>query len=150
MPRRDVDRSLANRFLSHSEQALFLTMTDADQRHSLELCARLLGDGHAEPDLCRGALLHDVGKSTGPLPLVFRVTYALAAHLWPGLARRLTDAPEASWRRPFYIAANHAEIGAGLAERASSPPRVVALIRAHESPGNDELSKLLYDYDSSM
>lgn len=125
-------------------------MANADQFHSLELCARLVGDGHADSDLCRGALLHDVGKSAGPLPLGYRVAYALAAYLLPAMARRLADAPQGGWRHPFYVAANHAALGAALAERAGSSSRVVALIRGHEEPGRDELSRLLYDYDRSM
>ena len=147
---RDVDSSLAARFLSTEEYALFSRMSAADQRHSLALCARLVRDGHCDPDLRRGALLHDVGKSVGPLPIGYRVAYALTAHLWPALAGRLAHEPIRSWRYPFYVAANHAALGAALAAEAGCSPRVVALIRGHEEPGSDNLSRLLYDYDRSM
>jgi hypothetical protein len=145
-----VDLALAARLLSPNEYNLFCAMTEADQRHSLELCAKLIGNGYGDPDLCQGALLHDVGKSVAPLPIGYRVVYALAAHLWPALGRRLADAPEPGWRHSFYIAANHPRLGAVLAERAGCSPRVVALIRGHEEPGSDNLSRLLYEYDRSM
>lgn len=147
---RNVDPSLAVRLLSPEEHALFSRMSAADQRHSLALCARLVRDGHCDPDLGRGALLHDVGKSVGPLPIGYRVAYALAAHVWPTLAGRLASAQETGWRFPFYVAANHAALGAALAAGAGSSPRVVALIRGHEEPGSNNLSRLLYDYDRSM
>lgn len=147
---RDVDPSLAARLLSPEEYALFSRMSAADQRHSLALCEKLLRDGHCDADLCRGALLHDVGKSVSPLPIGYRVAYALAAHLWPDLAGRLANAPKPGWRYPFYVAANHAALGTALAAEAGSSPRVVALIRGHEEPGSDNSSRLLYDYDRSM
>src|SRR5258708_7144058 len=43
--------------------------------------------------------------------------------------------PAHRWRRPFYLAGHHAEIGADLAAAAGLPARSVLLIRTHHQPG---------------
>jgi hypothetical protein len=139
-----------NRYLSPPEKALFLTMSVPDQRHSLDLCARLQSTGHDQPDLLRAALLHDVGKGTGSLPLVHRVIYSLAAVTWPALARWLGQSASPIWRRPFYLAAHHPRLGAKAAEQAGSNATVVRLIGGHNAPGEDDLSQILYNYDRRM
>ncbi len=148
-----VDRhelAILDCYLCPGERELFLSMRVADQRHSLDLCRRLRRDGHADPDLLRAALLHDVGKAFGVLPLPYRVTFALCRLLTPGLADWLSAPERPAWCRPFYLAAHHAAIGARAAERAGSNARVVCLIGGHDSPGGDHLSQLLYDYDGRM
>ncbi len=142
--------ALLDHLLSPTERALFLTMTVSDQRHSLDLCERLRRDGHDDSDLLRAALLHDVGKGSGPLPLPYRVAYSFAAVVAPGLARWLGQVDQPAWRRPFYLAANHPAIGARAAARAGSNARVVRLIAGHNAPGTDDLSRTLYDYDRGM
>lgn len=145
-----TEYDLVARYCSPAEQSLFRSMRLADQRHSLDLCRRLERDGHLDPDLLRAALLHDVGKSFGPLPLALRVFYALCRLTSPPFARWLARADHPTWRRPFYLAAHHAEIGARAARAAGSRPDVVALIGGHESPGCDERSRLLFLYDGDM
>ena len=139
-----------DRYLNASERDLFLLMRVADQRHSLDLCRRLEGDGHTDPDLLRAALLHDVGKAFGPLPLPHRVIFSFCRLVSPGLASWLARRDSPRWCRPFFLAANHADIGARAAARAGSNPRVVGLIGGHDSPGRDRLSRLLYHYDGRM
>lgn len=136
--------------LSPAEEDLFRAMRVADQRHGLDLLARLRRDGHDDPDLLRAALLHDVGKSLGFLPLGFRVAYGLSRLISPRLAAWLGDVRRPRWCRPFYLAAHHAEVGARAARQAGSNPRVVDLIHGHDAPGSDELSRLLYRYDGQL
>nr|MBF6592283.1 hypothetical protein [Ktedonobacterales bacterium] len=50
------------------------------------------------------------------------------------MLRWLARAPTPWWRRPFYSAWQHAEIGADLAARAGLSPRAVLLIRTHHQP----------------
>jgi len=148
-----VDRAelaALDQLLSPAERQLFLAMRVADQRHSLDLYRRLECDGHADADLLRAALLHDVGKALGPLPLAYRVAFALCRLTSPGLAVWLSQQSRPTWCRPFYLAAHHAELGARAAERAGSRLRVVQLIASHDSPGGDRLSRLLYRYDGQM
>jgi hypothetical protein len=144
------DAALLDRYLSPAERALFATMQLADRRHSLDLCARLLRDGHADPDLLRAALLHDVGKAAGPIPLPHRVVYSFCAVALPSLAAWLARGNPTAWRRPFHLAARHPEVGARAAWAAGSSETVVRLIQGHESPGSDELSRILYRYDGEM
>lgn len=137
-------------YLSSPEQDLFRQMPVADQRHALDLFHRLHRDGHTDPDLLRAALLHDVGKALGRLPLAYRVIFSFSRLLSDRLARWLGEPSRPRWCRPFYLAAYHAELGAEAAARAGSNPRVVALIAQHDAPGRDPLSRLLYRYDGQM
>lgn len=141
--------SLLDQYFGPTERELFLSMRVADQRHSLDLCRRLQRDGHDDPDLLRAALLHDVGKAAGPLPVPYRVIYSLCRLVDPSLACWLGKHDRPSLIRPFYLAAHHAQIGALAAERAGSNQRVVQLIRRHDTP-NDRLSSVLYRYDGEM
>jgi hypothetical protein len=144
-----VDLGPVDRLLSPAERSLYLTMSLADQRHSVELCERLRRDGHDDPDLLSAALLHDVGKAAAPLPTMCRVLYSAAAVTKPRFAAWLAQSA-VGWRRPFFVAANHAELGAQAALRAGSAETVVRLIRGHGACGPDELSRALYDYDRRM
>ena len=145
-----VSLTTLDHVLSPAERRLFLTMKDSDQRHSLDLCERLRRDGQIEPDLLRAALLHDVGKASGSLPILYRVAFTLAAIANPRLARWLGRPSSTVWRQPFYLAAHHPEIGAVAATEAGSNPRVVGLIANHNQPGDDALGRLLYAYDRRM
>ena len=136
--------------LSPNQWLLFRRLREGDQRHSLDLYERLLADGHEQPDLLQAALLHDVGKAFGPLPIGYRVIYGLSALLDRRLAAWLAQTDRPGWRRPFYLAARHPEVGADAAEAAGSNPIVVRLIREHQFPGDDELSQLLHRYDEAM
>ncbi|HLH74087.1 MAG TPA: hypothetical protein VKX96_12445 [Chloroflexota bacterium] len=144
------DLVVLEEFLNGSERALFLKLSAADQRHSLDLFRRLWNDGHQTPDLLRAALLHDVGKAAGPLPLAFRVVYSLAAGVNARWAAWLGAPERPGLFRPFYLAAHHPILGAQAAECAGSNPNVVRLIAGHGSPGGDALSKTLYHYDGQM
>lgn len=145
--RKAGDRAFVEAYLGPTERELFFRQRLADQRHGIDLGARLRRDGFDDPDLIRAALLHDVGKSIERLPVACRVAYSACAAYAPTAARWLAEANRARWRRPFYLARHHARLGANAARQAGCSPRVVALIAGHEQAGDDDLSRLLYTYD---
>lgn len=88
--------------------------------------------GHNEPALLTAALLHDIGKTRHPLPIVERVLVVLGNKFLPGRAASWGIGEPAGWRRAFVIKAQHAQWGAEMAAQAGSNPQVVELIRRHQ------------------
>lgn len=119
---------LAARPLSPTEQAavasvlspelcvLFFAQPHQDQRHAVEVAARV------RPALRAAALMHDVGKTASRLGAVQRAcaTIANVARL-PVTGR---------WRR--YL--DHGSIGASLLEEAHAPDIAVAFAAHHPGP----------------
>lgn len=145
--RKAGDDAFVDAYLGPAERELFCRQRLADRRHGIDLGERLRRDGLDDPDLIRAALLHDVGKSLGPLPVAGRVVYSACAAYAPSAARWLAEADSARWRRPFYLARHHARLGAEAVRQAGSNQNVVRLIAGHEKPGDDDLSRTLYTYD---
>ncbi len=127
------DHSVLATMLPLKGQMLFAAMSRADQRHSIDVYRRLVATGCDDPDLLAAALLHDCGKGSGRVRLWIRPPFVLLRSFAPGVLTWL--AQDATWwRRPFYHAWWHADIGADLAAAAGLPSRVVLLIRAHHLP----------------
>lgn len=133
------ERAELARWLTPAERRLFETMPVADQRHGLDVVARLRQAGVAERDVLVAGLLHDVGK--GDVGLVARIVFSLGegigpwvvrlARRWPGLGPaldRLRDHPAAS---------------AALAAAAGCSARTVELIRGGDAPAEDPAAPLL-------
>lgn len=124
---------------SPAQLALFRSMHTSDQRHSLDVVARLRAGGVTEPDLLLAGLLHDAGKGrTGLLP---RIIYSLgqAYGRWiPALFRPLPGFAEALVRLE-----RHPELSARLAATVGCNARTVDLIRHHVEPRDEELGRLL-------
>ncbi|HWP62228.1 MAG TPA: hypothetical protein VNO86_02015 [Candidatus Binatia bacterium] len=134
----DERRELAG-WLTPAELALFEAMSVADQRHGLDVVARLRERGMTDREVLVAGLLHDAGKgSVGLLP---RIVHSLGqgvgpwvvrlARRWPGLGPdldRLRDHPERS---------------AALAAAAGCPARTVELIRRQDVPTDDPAWPLL-------
>jgi putative nucleotidyltransferase with HDIG domain len=114
----------------------FGQMSMRDRRHALAVLAAVRKQGAASPVLEQAAMLHDVGKSAGPLPVHYRVAIVLLEAWAPSLLARLSSGELSScppWRRPLVLQRRHPEIGADLALKAGCPPEVVELIRRHQS-----------------
>ncbi|HEX8998118.1 MAG TPA: hypothetical protein VF812_18995 [Ktedonobacterales bacterium] len=133
-PLDDDDRAILDATLPVAGRALFYTMSRNDQRHSLTVYRALRERACVDADLLAAALLHDSGKGGGRVPLIVRPPFVLLRAFAPGVLRWLASAPKPWFRRPFYYAWLHADIGADLAARAGLPPRVVTLIRTHHQP----------------
>lgn len=128
------DRAILESTLPAGGRALFATMSLNDRRHSLAVYRALRARGCDDPDLLAAALLHDSGKGGGRVRLWVRPSVVLLRAFAPGVLRWLARAPAPWWRRPFYSAWHHAEIGAQLAAAAGLSERAVLLIRTHHQP----------------
>ena len=127
--------------LNDGERALFDSMTLRDQQHCLDVF-RSLREQHNDRDLLVAALLHDCGK--GQIALWHRVAYVVLDNAAPSLLRHaVTPGNGPGWRQALYRCAHHEELGAALAQRAGSTPRVVALIRGDRTNDvHDQLAAL--------
>jgi hypothetical protein len=121
-------------YLSTPQIALFRRMQPSEQAHALQVFGRLRASGQRDRGLLAAALLHDVGKILYPLSVWERVIIVVVKHLFPKAIRRWGMARPRGLRRPFVVAARHAEWGADLAARAGASPRTVELIRRHQDP----------------
>lgn len=129
---RPQERAEVEGLLSPGERALFYRMGRPARRHGLQVFRHLRRQGYQDRQLLAAALLHDVGK--GRVTLAHRVAAVLLEALWPGLLARVAS-PQGGWRQGFYRHRYHAELGAEMAHRAGSHPRIVALIRHHHQDG---------------
>ena len=130
----EADRAAVAAILPERALPIFCAMSRNDQRHSLTVYHALLARGCDDPDLLAAALLHDSGKGGGRVRLWVRPIFVLLRAFAPGLLRWLAREPVRRWRRPFYCAWRHADIGADLAARAGLSERAVLLIRVHHQP----------------
>ena len=128
------DQAILAAHLSPKGRALFATMSRNDQRHSLTVYRALRARGCDDADLLAAALLHDCGKGGGRVRLWVRPPFVLLRAFAPRLLRWLARDNAAWWRRPFYYAWRHADVGADLAAAAGVSHRTALLIRTHHLP----------------
>ncbi len=141
----EEEMAILEQHLDPPQRELFRAMSPIDQRHGLDVFNTLLQQGHAEPDLLRAALLHDVGKKG--IRLWQRVAGVLLEAFRPTLLERLAVNRPQSWLYGFYIYRHHAELGAERAARSGCSPSTVELIRGHHSPSGDEQATALREAD---
>ena len=130
-PLGEDDRAAVAAVLPERALPIFYAMSRNDQRHSLTVYRALVARGCGDADLLAAALLHDSGKGGGRVRLWVRPVFVLLRAFAPGALRWLAREPETRWRRPFYCAWRHADIGADLAAQAGLSERAVLLIRTH-------------------
>jgi hypothetical protein len=121
------ERASAHALLPAAAARVFDAMPRADQRHALEVVARLRSTGQTDPDLLAAALLHDAGKGTR-LRLWHRVVAVLVEAFAPSRMDVLASSDPESWRHPFYIHRHHETLSARAALDAGCGPRVAAFI----------------------
>ena len=144
----DAERDAAHARLPAAAAALFDAMPVADQRHALDVSARLEAEGLRDPDLLAAALLHDAGK--GPrIRLWHRVAVVLVEFAAPGRVEALASANPGSWRYPFYRQFHHAELSAEAALAAGCGPRVAAFITNAPAGTDVQLAAALQAADAA-
>jgi hypothetical protein len=123
-------------WLSEPQLQLFESMHRADQRHGLDVLARLRREGHDDPELLLAALLHDCSK--GPsVRLPHRVAWSLGERYGERVRDILVRLPGA--RAAFDRLRHHPEDSAELALRAGCSVRTAELIR-HQSEPHDPIA----------
>ena len=124
------------RFLDDHKKELFRRMPSMDQHHCLAVFGTLREAGHTDPSLLEAALLHDVGKTLGPVRIGHRVLAVLAKSFFPVLWNKFDGQP-GTWRYPFFVHRQHAALGAELTAEAGCNPDVVWLVAHHEDERRD-------------
>lgn len=110
---------------------LFRRLSRRDQRHSLDVYIALREQGREHSALLVAGLLHDVGKTIGAIPLLYRVAVTLLQAFSPRTLSSLAARGEIPLLSPFRAAQDHSEIGAQLVMSAGFPALVVELVRHH-------------------
>lgn len=146
------ERAFVAAHLALAEAALFWRMGVPEQRHALNVARTALRLAEHAPVrrefLLRCALLHDVGKERGDLPVWLKVFTVLLDGAAPRLARRWARAgsggrdPLARLRHGLYIYYYHAARGQE-ALRALGLDEIAAIVgRHHEAPAQDDPPEL--------
>jgi hypothetical protein len=121
------ERAAAHEILPPGATVVFDRMSVADQRHALDVMARLRASGQTDRDLLAAALLHDAGKGS-QVRLWHRVVAVLVEAIVPSRMAGLGSSDPTSWRYPFYVHRHHAALSAQAALAAGCGPRVAAFI----------------------
>ncbi|NLT73848.1 MAG: HD domain-containing protein [Chloroflexi bacterium] len=118
--------------MSAESWALFEGLSAGDQAHALRVLAHVRALGNPSPEVEEAALLHDVGKTVAPLGLWWRTLAVLLRAA--GLLGRVPSPDPARPTYPLHVLMHHAEHGARLCQEAGCSPRVVGLVRWHDTP----------------
>jgi hypothetical protein len=121
------ERAAAHEILPPGATVVFDRMPVADQRHALDVMARLRGSGQTDRDLLAAALLHDAGKGSR-VRLWHRVVAVLVEAIVGSRMAGLGSSDPTSWRYPFYLHRHHAALSAQAALAAGCGPRVGTFI----------------------
>jgi len=127
---RDDERTEAEAVLGEELWPLFESMSERDQRHSLDVLAVLRNRSCRDQHLLMAALLHDAGKGRLAgvrVRLWHRVAYVLLTASTPSVLKRL-----ANGRGGIAAPHSHAQRRAVVAEALGAPSAVVDLIRRHD------------------
>ena len=126
-----TERSELRTWLSPPQVQLFDSMHRADQRHGLDVVARLRADGHRDGELLLAGLLHDCSKGRG-VRLPHRAAWSLGERYGDRVLDAFRQIP--GFAAAFERLRHHAEDSARLALAAGCSPRTADLIRYQEDP----------------
>jgi hypothetical protein len=144
----DAERAGAHGLLPGDAAAVFDGMPVADQRHALDVVARLRVAGQTDPDLLVAALLHDAGKGDR-VRLWHRVATVLVGALAPARLDSLGSPDPGSWRYGFHVQRHHEALSARAATEAGCGPRVAAFIAGTPAGADAQLAAALRAADAA-
>ena len=129
------DLPLAQQHLTDCEYLAFLSMSRADQLHSLNVLRSVLELEPAAPrGLTAAALLHDVGKSRYHLAVWQKSLCVLLMRFAPDLSQRLSQGGSLNWwRAPFTVRQRHATWSGAMLRRCGSDPTTIWLAEHHQA-----------------
>ncbi len=139
------EEALVRTVLPPFELGLYTRMPQRDRRHCLDVYHTLVRAQIADPLVLRAALFHDTGKVDDqgrPVPLLWYGGLVIFKRLWPHTYALLAASPR-GLRRYFYRYAHHGPLGAALAQRAGSPPAIVAMLRHYHDDNPSGQAALL-------
>jgi len=139
----DTELASACALLNKDEARLFFAMQRRDQRHALEVYARLRDASVADPGTLAAALLHDCGKGT--VPVWLRILNVIRPPLIDRLARE--DAP--GYRGAAWRLRHHEAIGARQALAAGSSETTMRFIEGRPLPEEQGLFDALVAADDA-
>jgi len=146
------DQVFLKKYLSEQEQKLFAEMGSPEQRHCLDVAYTAIQLAAKEPEIDKGllvrcALLHDIGKTKGDIPVRYKVLTVLVDQFFPGKARELARQSVAGdprdFRHALYIYYYHGELGREklLAMHLSELAEIVG--KHHKAPTEKDPLELL-------
>lgn len=132
-----TEAEIVERYLTPATQPLLARLPAHDRRHLVQVALKLERRDPTNHDLILAGLLHDIGKAdeTGTVRMIDRVAKVSLERFAPRLLARLTQRGHARLLHGLYLAAQHADLGAALAEQAACSQRTVWLIKNHETSG---------------
>ena len=126
------DDTFARGLLPEREYRLYRTMDPRDRLHALAVTRKLLAlYPDATPELCRAALLHDVGKVGRSYRPVQRILAGLCAPAVPAEPRFR------GLRGAWQLKRHHPAYGARLILDAGGAERVADIVLRHHDPQGD-------------
>lgn len=127
---------------------VFDAMPIHDQRHALDVVARLRAGDLTDGDLLAAALLHDAGKGAR-VRLWHRVVAVLVDAVSPNGMEALGSTDPTSWRYPFHVQRHHEALSAQVALEAGCGPRVATFIVGTPAGSDARLAAALRTADAA-
>jgi hypothetical protein len=115
-------------------------MNGGEQTHALRVYRAVKMSGIDSAPLLTAALLHDVGKTRVPLSPWQRAIVVAAKVLTPQKISDWGQGEPIGWRKPFVVAAHHAEWGAQMAIEGGAEELTARLIREHQTASPNGLT----------
>ena len=126
--------------LNLDEQALFLRLAPADQRHSLTVFRAAVTEHPDDSHLHVASLLHDVGK--GRPSLFERIAFSLLTSFAPWILLKWEQRPRNSGTGRIAYLIRHTCDSAQLANLAGSHPAVVDTLNSYGFREHEQGSRL--------